>query len=68
MLTFKRLANNADSVIVLDNASLSHCSRCAPSNTFLRSNNKLCATFAAVSTQTIGFPRSMFADLVSVVA
>jgi tubulin gamma len=70
LLTLKRLVNNVDSVIVLDNAALS---RIAADTLQVQTpsfdqSNQLAATVAAASTQTVRFPGPMFNDLVSLVS
>ncbi|PWZ03665.1 gamma-tubulin [Testicularia cyperi] len=70
VLSMKRLINNADSVIVLDNAALSRIAadRLHLQNPSYSQTNQLVATVMGASTATLRFPGYMNNDLVGMVA
>ncbi|KZS99179.1 gamma tubulin [Sistotremastrum niveocremeum HHB9708] len=70
LLTLKRLANNADSVVVLDNGALGRIAadRLHVQNPSLDQTNQLVSTVMAASTQTLRYPGYMNNDLVGIVA
>lgn len=70
LLTLKRLANHADSVIVLDNAALSRIAadRLHVQEASFDQTNQLVSTVMAASTQTLRYPGYMNNDLVGMIA
>ncbi|KAK7539243.1 Tubulin/FtsZ, GTPase domain-containing protein [Phyllosticta citricarpa] len=70
LLAMRRLAQNADSVVVLDNGALSHIA----SNTLhvqepsFQQTNQLVSTVMSASTTTLRYPGYMHNDLVGIVA
>jgi len=70
VLTMKRLALNADCVVVLDNTSLNRIAaeRLRLSNPTLSETNSLVSTVMAASTTTLRFPSYMNNDLVGLMA
>jgi len=70
VLTLKRLALNADCVVVLDNTSLNRIAvdRLRLSNPTLSETNSLVSTVMAASTTTIRYPGYMNNDLVGLMA
>lgn len=70
VLTLKRLANNADSVVVLDNAALSRIAsdRLHLQNPTYSQTNQLVSTVMGASTTTLRFPGYMNNDLVGILA
>lgn len=70
MLALKRLALNADSVVVLDNAALTRIAtdRLHVENPTLAQVNSLVSTVMAASTATLRYPGYMNNDLVGLVA
>ena len=70
VLTLKRLANNADCVVVLDNTSLNRIAvdRLKLSNPTLAETNSLVSTVMAASTTTLRYPGYMNNDLVGLIA
>ncbi|KAL1746985.1 gamma tubulin [Schizophyllum fasciatum] len=70
MLTLKRLANHADSVVVLDNSALARISvdRLHVQTPSFDQTNQLAATVIAASTQTLRYPGYMNNDLVGIIA
>ncbi|KAJ7186702.1 gamma tubulin [Mycena filopes] len=69
LLTLKRLVDNADAVVVLDNQALSRivADSLHVQTPSLDQTNQLASTVIAASTQTIRFPGAMFSDLISMV-
>jgi tubulin gamma len=69
LLTLKRLVNNADSVVVLDNMALSRivADSLRIQTSSFDQTNQLAATVIAASTQTIRFPGAMYSDLTTLV-
>ncbi|KAN0061193.1 gamma-tubulin [Thecaphora frezii] len=70
VLTMKRLVNNADSVVVLDNAALSRIAadRLHLQNPSYSQTNQLVSTVMGASTTTLRFPGYMNNDLVGMIA
>ena len=70
VLTLKRLANNADCVVVLDNTSLNRIAvdRLKLSNPTLSETNSLVSTVMAASTTTLRYPGYMNNDMVGLLA
>ncbi|KAH6617290.1 Tubulin/FtsZ, GTPase domain-containing protein [Chaetomium tenue] len=70
MLAMRRLTQNADSVVVLDNAALSHIAadRLHLSATSMSQTNQLVSTVMSASTTTLRYPGYMHNDLVSILA
>ena len=70
VLTLKRLVNNADCVVVLDNTSLNRIAvdRLKLSNPTLSETNALVSTVMAASTTTLRYPGYMNNDLVGLLA
>ncbi|KAI8992250.1 tubulin gamma chain [Pilobolus umbonatus] len=70
MLTLKRLTNNADSVVVLDNAALSRIAtdRLHIHQPTFEQTNQLVSTVMSASTTTLRYPGYMNNDLVGIVA
>lgn len=70
MLALKRLTNNADSVVVLDNAALSRIAtdRLHIQQPTFEQTNQLVSTVMSASTSTLRYPGYMNNDLVSIVA
>ncbi|BGP28158.1 gamma-tubulin [Rhodotorula toruloides] len=70
ILTMQRLAEHADSVVVLDNKALSSIcqERLHEDQASMVQINQLCSTVMAASTQTLRYPGYMNNDLVSMVA
>ena len=70
VLTLKRLVNNADCVVVLDNTSLNRIAveRLKLSNPTLSETNSLVSTVMAASTTTLRYPGYMNNDLVGLLA
>ncbi|CAE6460931.1 gamma tubulin [Rhizoctonia solani] len=71
VLTLKRLVNNADSVVVLDNAALQRLSSeggALSSGQSFDQTNQLVATVISASTQTLRYPGYMNNDLVGIIA
>ena len=70
LLALKRLANHADSVVVLDNQALTRIAadRLHVQNASFSQTNQLVSTVMAASTQTLRYPGYMNNDLVSIVA
>lgn len=70
MLAMRRLTQNADSVVVLDNAALSHIAadRLHLATTSMSQTNQLVSTVMSASTTTLRYPGYMHNDLVSILA
>ncbi|KDN48747.1 hypothetical protein RSAG8_02734, partial [Rhizoctonia solani AG-8 WAC10335] len=71
VLTLKRLVNNADSVVVLDNAALQRLSSeggAWSTGQSFDQTNQLVATVISASTQTLRYPGYMNNDLVGIIA
>ncbi|KAI7856595.1 tubulin gamma chain [Circinella umbellata] len=70
MLTLKRLTNNADSVVVLDNAALSRIAtdRLHTATPNFEQTNQLVSTVMSASTTTLRYPGYMNNDLVGIVS
>ena len=70
VLTLKRLVNNADSVVVLDNAALSRIAsdRLHMQNPSYSQTNQLVSTVMGTSTTTLRYPGYMNNDLVGILA
>ncbi|KAI8060221.1 tubulin gamma chain [Gongronella butleri] len=70
MLTLKRLINNADSVVVLDNAALSRIAtdRLHVQMPTFEQTNQLVSTVMSASTTTLRYPGYMNNDLVGIVS
>ncbi|BFZ58087.1 gamma-tubulin [Savitreella phatthalungensis] len=70
VLALKRLTQNADAVVVLDNAALTRIAadRLHVPNPTFRQTNQLVATVMAASTQTLRYPGYMNNDMVGIVA
>ncbi|KAG8746520.1 gamma-tubulin [Ceratobasidium sp. 414] len=69
VLTLKRLVNNADSVVVLDNSALQRLSsEGGGAGQNFDQTNQLVATVIAASTQTLRYPGYMNNDLVGIIA
>jgi len=70
LLTLKRLANHADSVVVLDNGALAriNADRLHLQRPSFDQTNQLVATVMAASTQTLRYPGYMNNDLVGIIA
>ena len=70
MLSLKRLTNNADSVVVLDNAALSRIAtdRLHIQQPTFEQTNQLVSTVMSASTTTLRYPGYMNNDLVGIVA
>ncbi|PWN52310.1 tubulin-domain-containing protein [Violaceomyces palustris] len=70
VLTMKRLINNADSVVVLDNAALSRIAsdRLHLQNPSYSQTNQLVSTVMGASTTTLRYPGYMNNDLVGMIA
>ncbi|KAG8881209.1 gamma-tubulin [Tulasnella sp. 331] len=73
LLTMKRLANYADSVVVLDNAALARIVAdrlhgLTDATSSFTQTNQLVATVMAASTQTLRYPGYMNNDLVGIIA
>ncbi|KAG8731456.1 gamma-tubulin [Ceratobasidium sp. 423] len=71
VLTLKRLVNNADSVVVLDNAALQRLSSeggALSSGQSFDQTNQLVSTVISASTQTLRYPGYMNNDLVGIIA
>ncbi|KAH8829657.1 gamma tubulin [Flagelloscypha sp. PMI_526] len=70
LLTLKRLVNNADSVVVLDNGALARicADRLHVSTPTFDQTNQLVSTVMAASTQTLRYPGYMNNDLVGIIA
>jgi tubulin gamma len=70
MLTLKRLTNNADSVVVLDNAALARIAtdRLHIQMPTFEQTNQLVSTVMSASTTTLRYPGYMNNDLVGIVA
>ncbi|QRV89600.1 Tubulin/FtsZ family, GTPase domain [Ceratobasidium sp. AG-Ba] len=70
VLTLKRLVNNADSVVVLDNSALQRLSSegGGGAGQNFDQTNQLVATVIAASTQTLRYPGYMNNDLVGIIA
>lgn len=70
LLTLKRLTQNADSVVVLDNAALTRIAadRLHVQNPSFDQTNQLVATVMSASTNTLRYPGYMHNDLVGIVA
>lgn len=70
MLALKRLTNNADSVVVLDNAALSRIAtdRLHIQQPTFEQTNQLVSTVMSASTTTLRYPGYMNNDLVGIVA
>ena len=70
VLTLKRLVNNADCVVVLDNTSLNRIAvdRLRLPNPTLAETNSLVSTVMAASTTTLRYPGYMNNDLVGLIA
>lgn len=70
LLTLKRLVNNADSVVVLDNTALNRiaCDRLHVENPTFEHVNSLVSTVMAASTTTLRYPGYMNNDLVGLTA
>ncbi|KAJ7461848.1 gamma tubulin [Mycena galericulata] len=69
LLTLKRLVDNADSVVVLDNLALS---RIVSDSLHIQTpsfdqTNQLASTVIAASTQTIRFPGALYSNLINIV-
>ncbi|KAF9581353.1 gamma-tubulin [Lunasporangiospora selenospora] len=70
MLTLQRLTQNADCVVVLDNAALTRiaCDRLHIPNPTFAQTNQLVSTVMSASTTTLRYPGYMNNDLVSMIA
>ncbi|KFH45225.1 Tubulin gamma chain-like protein [Hapsidospora chrysogenum ATCC 11550] len=70
ILSLRRLTQNADSVVVLDNAALSHIAadRLHVQEPSFQQTNQLVATVMSASTTTLRYPGYMHNDLVSILA
>lgn len=70
VLTLKRLANNADSVVVLDNAALARIAsdRLHLQNPSYSQTNQLVSTVMGASTTTLRYPGYMNNDLMGILA
>lgn len=70
MLTMRRLTQNADSVVVLDNGALSHIAadRLHMQEPSFQQTNQLVSTVMSASTTTLRYPGYMHNDLVSILA
>jgi tubulin gamma len=70
LLTLKRLTNNADAVVVLDNTALNRIAteRLKLNNPTFAQVNSLVSTVLATSTATLRFPSYMNNDMVSLIA
>ena len=70
MLTMRRLTQNADSVVVLDNGALSHIAadRLHLQEPSFQQTNQLVSTVMSASTTTLRYPGYMHNDLVSILA
>ncbi|KAJ2901868.1 Tubulin gamma chain [Zalerion maritima] len=70
LLTIKRLTQNADSVVVLDNGALSHIAadRLHVQEPSFQQTNQLVSTVMSASTTTLRYPGYMHNDLVSILA
>ncbi|EIW73325.1 hypothetical protein TREMEDRAFT_59489 [Tremella mesenterica DSM 1558] len=70
LLAMKRLVNNADSVVVLDNVALSRIAadRLQMQEPSFMQTNQLVSTVMAASTQTLRYPSYMNNDLVGIIA
>ncbi|KAF9159321.1 gamma-tubulin [Actinomortierella ambigua] len=70
MLALKRLTQNADCVIVLDNAALTRiaCDRLHIANPTFAQTNQLVSTVMSASTTTLRYPGYMNNDLVGMIA
>jgi tubulin gamma len=70
MLAMKRLTQNADSVVVLDNAALARIAadRLHMQMTSMQQTNQLVSTVMSASTTTLRYPGYMHNDLVSILA
>lgn len=70
VLTLKRLVNNADSVVVLDNAALSRIAsdRLHLQNPSYHQTNQLVSTVMSTSTTTLRYPGYMNNDLCGILA
>ncbi|SAM00128.1 hypothetical protein [Absidia glauca] len=70
MLTLKRLTNNADSVVVLDNAALARIAadRLHIQTPTFEQTNQLVSTVMSASTTTLRYPGYMNNDLVGIVS
>jgi len=70
LLTLKRLANHADSVVVLDNGALARIAadRLHVQTPSFDQTNQLVSTVMAASTQTLRYPGYMNNDLVGIIA
>ncbi|KAL2885027.1 Tubulin gamma chain [Ceratocystis lukuohia] len=70
ILTMRRLTQNADSVVVLDNGALSHIAadRLHVQEPSFAQTNQLVSTVMSASTTTLRYPGYMHNDLVSILA
>jgi tubulin gamma len=70
VLTMRRLAQNADSVVVLDNGALSRIAadRLHVQEPSLQQTNQLVSTVMSASTTTLRYPGYMHNDLVGIIA
>jgi tubulin gamma len=70
MLTMRRLTQNADSVVVLDNGALAHIAadRLHLQEPSFQQTNQLVSTVMSASTTTLRYPGYMHNDLVSILA
>ncbi|KAK2615692.1 hypothetical protein N8I77_002429 [Diaporthe amygdali] len=70
MLAMRRLTQNADSVVVLDNGALSHIAadRLHVQEPSFQQTNQLVSTVMSASTTTLRYPGYMHNDLVSILA
>ncbi|KAM0303338.1 hypothetical protein ACHAPM_004133 [Fusarium culmorum] len=70
ILSMRRLVQNADSVVVLDNGALSHIAadRLHVQEPSFQQTNQLVATVMSASTTTLRYPGYMHNDLVSILA
>ncbi|KAL6859727.1 hypothetical protein J3F83DRAFT_763201 [Trichoderma novae-zelandiae] len=70
VLSMRRLTQNADSVVVLDNGALSHIAadRLHVQEPSFQQTNQLVATVMSASTTTLRYPGYMHNDLVSILA
>ncbi|KAG9252068.1 Tubulin/FtsZ, GTPase domain-containing protein [Emericellopsis atlantica] len=70
LLSLRRLTQNADSVVVLDNGALSHIAadRLHVQEPSFQQTNQLVATVMSASTTTLRYPGYMHNDLVSILA
>ncbi|VZI21655.1 unnamed protein product [Fusarium fujikuroi] len=70
ILSMRRLTQNADSVVVLDNGALSHIAadRLHVQEPSFQQTNQLVATVMSASTTTLRYPGYMHNDLVSILA